>query len=64
MEKSEPAESATELPFMQHHAFIIGIDKYEQVSPLQTEVNEARKLAEVLLTHQNSRVFSSVSWAN
>jgi hypothetical protein len=53
MAPTEPTESRTPLPFAQHHAFIIGIDKYEQISPLQTAVNDARKLAEVLATQQH-----------
>jgi WD40 repeat protein/uncharacterized caspase-like protein len=55
--EAETTETRTELPFGQHHAFIIGIDKYEQVSPLQTAVNDARKLAEVLARHQHFRVY-------
>jgi WD40 repeat protein/uncharacterized caspase-like protein len=55
--EAETTETRTELPFGQHHAFIIGIDKYEQVSPLQTAVNDARKLAEVLAHHQHFRVY-------
>lgn len=53
METTAPTETRTQLPFAQHHAFIIGIDKYEQVSPLQTAVNDARQLAEVLATQQH-----------
>jgi WD40 repeat protein/uncharacterized caspase-like protein len=45
---TEQLETPKQLPFEQHHAFIIGIDNYQQVSPLQTAVNDARKLAEVL----------------
>jgi hypothetical protein len=36
------------LRFARHHAFIIGIDAYEKVSPLRTAVSDARRLAEVL----------------
>ena len=56
METTEPTETRTELPFGQSHAFIIGIDKYEQVSPLQTAVNDASKLAEVLAAQQHFHV--------
>lgn len=34
--------------FPNSHAFIIGIDAYEQVAPLRTAVNDAERLAEVL----------------
>lgn len=34
--------------FPRHHAFIIGIDAYQRVSPLRTAVNDARRLAELL----------------
>ena len=30
------------LPFSRHHAFIVGIDAYEKVSPLKTAVSDAR----------------------
>ncbi|MGH7495081.1 MAG: caspase family protein [bacterium] len=49
----EPTENRTQLPFAQHHAFIIGIDNYTHVTPLQTAVNDARKLAEVLAAQQH-----------
>ncbi len=52
---AEPIESRAQLKFTQSHAFIIGIDNYEQVSPLQTAVNDARKLAEVLKEQQQFR---------
>ncbi|MGH7601141.1 MAG: caspase family protein, partial [bacterium] len=55
METTGQSENRYQLPFGQHHAFIIGIDKYEQVSPLQTAVNDARKLAEVLKEQQHFR---------
>ncbi len=41
------------LQFSRHHAFIVGIDAYEQVSPLKTAVNDARRLAEVLAAQQH-----------
>jgi WD40 repeat protein len=53
METIAPTETRTELPFDRHHAFIIGIDEYKQVSPLQTAVNDARKVAEVLAAQQH-----------
>ncbi len=56
METTAPTDTRTELPFAQHHAFIIGIDNYAQVSPLQTAVNDARKLAEVLAAQQHFHV--------
>ena len=31
------------LPFARHHAFIVGIDAYEKVSPLKTAVSDARR---------------------
>jgi hypothetical protein len=40
------------LRFARHHAFIVGVDAYERVSPLQTAVSDARKLAEVLAEKQ------------
>ncbi|MCC7240581.1 MAG: caspase family protein [Acidobacteria bacterium] len=45
------------LPFARHHAFIIGIDAYQQVSPLKTAVSDARKLAEVLTNMQHFQVY-------
>lgn len=36
------------LPFHKSHAFIIGIDDYKYVSPLQTAVNDAKALAKLL----------------
>ena len=56
MEETELTESRHRLPFSQHHAFIIGIDEYEKVSPLQTAVNDARRLAEVLTMQQHFTV--------
>lgn len=41
------------LPFRQHHAFIIGINAYQKVSPLHTAVDDARELAEVLRLQHN-----------
>ena len=41
------------LPFSRHHAFIVGIDAYEKVSPLKTAVNDARELAQVLAGKQH-----------
>ena len=41
------------LHFSRHHAFIIGIDAYEKVSPLKTAVNDARELAQVLAAKQH-----------
>ncbi len=40
------------LHFSRHHAFIVGIDAYEKVSPLQTAVNDASRLAQVLAEKQ------------
>lgn len=34
--------------FRRHHAFIVGIDAYQHVSPLRTAVNDARRLAALL----------------
>jgi len=42
-----------QLPFGRHHAFIIGIDAYDKVSPLQTAVADARQLAIVLSRQQH-----------
>lgn len=36
------------LHFDHHHAFIIGIDAYQKVSPLVTAISDAKKIAEVL----------------
>ncbi len=56
MHPSEPSEYRDHLPFAQHHAFIIGIDAYTNVSPLRTAVNDARTLADVLSAQQHFRV--------
>ncbi len=53
MDAAEPNEDRDHLPFLQHHAFIIGINAYEMVSPLQTAADDARKLAEVLGAQQH-----------
>ncbi|MEM7103733.1 MAG: caspase family protein [Bacteroidota bacterium] len=37
-----------ELPFAKSHAFIIGINKYENISPLSTAVNDAKGIAKRL----------------
>ena len=42
MNQTTPGADRAQLPFGQHHAFIIGIDAYEKVSRLQTAVNDAR----------------------
>ena len=44
MQKNAP----TQLPFKQSHAFIIGIDAYQNITPLRTAVNDAKGLAERL----------------
>lgn len=44
------------LHFAQHHAFIVGIDTYEKVSPLKTAVSDARRLALVLSEKQHFSV--------
>jgi len=44
------------LRFAQHLAFIVGIDAYERVSPLETAVSDARRLAQVLADMQHFRV--------
>ena len=41
-------DNHTQLPFATSHAFIIGINDYEQVSRLTTAVNDANALAEQL----------------
>jgi hypothetical protein len=41
------------LPFGRHHAFIVGIDAYQKVSPLKTAVSDARRLAQVLAEKQH-----------
>lgn len=41
------------LPFAHHHAFLIGIDAYEHVTPLHTAVNDARALADTLAGAQH-----------
>jgi WD40 repeat protein len=56
MEETEPTESSQLLPFARHHAYIVGIDAYALVSPLQTAVNDARKLADVLSLQQHFTV--------
>ena len=42
------SNSHVELPFNQDHAFIIGINDYEHITPLKTAVNDAKGLAERL----------------
>ena len=42
-----------QLPFQKSHAFIIGINDYQQVSRLHTAVNDAKVLAEKLTTEHN-----------
>jgi hypothetical protein len=44
------------LPFAHHHAFIVGIDAYQKVSPLKTAASDARRLAEVLADTQHFAV--------
>jgi hypothetical protein len=41
------------LPFGRHHAFVVGIDAYERVSPLKSAVSDARRLAQVLADKQH-----------
>ncbi|MEM7280031.1 MAG: caspase family protein [Pseudomonadota bacterium] len=50
---SETSKNLNELPFGQHHAFIIGIDAYQNISPLQTAVADAEQLASVLSNQQH-----------
>jgi hypothetical protein len=50
------AQDLRSLRFAQHHAFIVGIDAYERVSPLKTAVSDARRLAQVLADEQHFRV--------
>ena len=57
METSVPTELRTKLHFEHSHAFIIGINDYEQMPKLQTAVSDARKLAEVLAQQQGFFVF-------
>ena len=53
MDAATPNEARDRLPFGQHHAFIIGIDAYEKISPLQTAVADAVRLKEVLSEQQH-----------
>src|SRR5204863_3187948 len=48
------------LPFARHHAFIVGIDAYQKVSPLKTAVSDARRLAQVLTEQQHFDVHGLV----
>ena len=48
--------NSTVLPFDQSHAFLIGINDYENVSPLSTAVNDANEIAEILREHHGFRV--------
>ncbi|BDC49847.1 hypothetical protein F183_A21630 [Bryobacterales bacterium F-183] len=43
----------TQLPFERHHAFVIGINRYKNVSWLKTAVDDALRLADVLKTQQH-----------
>ncbi|WP_338413274.1 caspase family protein [uncultured Sphaerotilus sp.] len=58
MSSPDPAASGRPgtLPFHRHHAFLIGIDHYQHLSPLRTAVADARRLAEVLTTQQGFQV--------
>jgi hypothetical protein len=55
-DENAPGKAHVHLPFGQHHAFIIGIDAYENVSTLQTAVADARRVAEVLGEQQHFKV--------
>lgn len=48
MDNSGSNSLAPQLNFAQHHAFIIGINKYQNVKPLQTAVADAEQIAKVL----------------
>ncbi|MGB3174031.1 MAG: caspase family protein [Saprospiraceae bacterium] len=48
------------LHFAHHHAFVIGINAYEKVSPLATAVNDARKIAQVLGEKHQFKVYPPV----
>jgi len=45
------------LPFKQSHAFIIGINDYQQLYKLRTAINDAKKLAEILAHQHGFNVF-------
>ena len=45
-----------QLPFTTSHAFIIGIDDYQHVSPLHTAVNDAKAIAEKLAEQHGFQV--------
>ncbi|MEL7222685.1 MAG: caspase family protein, partial [Bacteroidota bacterium] len=49
-------QSTIQLPFTTSHAFIIGIDDYQHVSPLSTAVNDAKALAVTLTENHGYRV--------
>jgi Novel STAND NTPase 1/Caspase domain len=53
MNDTAARQDAQALPFARHHAFIVGIDAYEKVSPLKTAVSDARRLAQVLAEKQH-----------
>ncbi|MEO5820214.1 MAG: caspase family protein [Vicinamibacteraceae bacterium] len=53
MSDTPPRQDHQALPFARHHAFIVGIDAYQQVSPLKTAVSDARRLAQVLAEQQH-----------
>ncbi|WP_367392403.1 caspase family protein [Lewinella sp. LCG006] len=48
--------STIQLPFTTSHAFIVGINDYQHLSPLSTAVNDARVLAERLADQHNFTV--------
>ena len=58
---SRPAatEDQQALHFARHHAFIVGIDAYQNVSRLKTAVNDARELAQVLAEKQHFEVHAA-----
>ncbi|WP_367392404.1 caspase family protein [Lewinella sp. LCG006] len=49
-------EPPIQLPFSTSHAFIVGINDYQHLSPLSTAVNDARVLAERLADQHNFTV--------
>ena len=55
----KPRPDIAKLSFARHHAFIIGINAYENnISPLKTAVNDAKRLAEVLQQQHHFEVHS------
>ena len=55
---SLPNQPKNSLPFSQNLAFVVGIDRYQNLSNLQTALNDARAFAEVLAEQHHFQIAS------